>query len=555
MRLGLIVLGPLVVATAVVAYWRSLPYAVRAGVLSGGFLYATTVSYLIGGFHGNMSLLGAACIVLTGLFFGRKVMLVVLGAIALVPVVSAFAMIGGVLPLPDPQLTALTSPRAWARATCVAIVLWSTLGLAVTYVVSYIENALRTERAALLDLRAEQERRERAEQRRHEAELVAAQAQKRELVGQLAAGVAHDFNNVLSVVQCWAGVALGDKATDRERVEGREAILAASRQGAALAQQLLAFCRRNVRTVGAIEVRTAVDSVINVIRRALPDDIEISVEHRDRPVVRADEIELQQIVLNLVVNARDAMPGGGRLRVCTAVETTDSHRQVAGGTLPPGRWATITVEDTGTGIDPAIQERVFEAFFTTKAVGVGTGLGLATVLAIAKEGGGAVGLESRTGVGTRMTAYLPIDGAVAASVAQTVTTTVASARAARILLVEDSASIRALMLSILERAGHTVVQAADGQGAMQAIGSQPFDLLCTDGVMPGDSVRSVIDAFEKRHPEGQVLIVSGHVDEELTRRGIERGRYRLLNKPFLPEALCAAVHEQLARDGWPRLEV
>jgi signal transduction histidine kinase/CheY-like chemotaxis protein len=542
-------LCPLLVALALVTWRREWPYAVRAVTLVATFVGATGVSYFMAGFHGNMALIGATSVVLTGLLFGRRAMLLLVAGLVLVPVGAAAGMLSGVLPAPDPAQTAVTVPSAWARTTVVAVVLWTTLGLAVTYVVEHIESALRTERDARLGLRAEQEKRERADQQRRDAERVAAQAQKLELVGQLAAGIAHDFNNVLSVVQCWAELALGEVPSEENRIDGRDNIRAATRQGSALAQQLLAFCRRNVRTVEEVRLDAAVDGIMKVLRRAVPDDIKVKVEHGEQATVRADEMELNQIILNFVVNARDAMRGGGLLRVATGVESFDAERTVVGGSLRAGRWATITVEDSGPGIDPSIHAKIFEPFFTTKPVGVGTGLGLATVLGIARESGGGVALESRPGEGARFTVYLPQETAHAMPASGEMPTQQprGASRRTRVLLVEDSQPIRKVMQSILERDGHEVVAATDGERALEAIARHDFDLLCTDAVMPGAPVRDVLDAFEHKHPGGRVLVVSGHVDEELTRRGIAQGRYRLLRKPFLPPELCAAVDELLGR--------
>jgi CheY-like chemotaxis protein len=357
--------------------------------------------------------------------------------------------------------------------------------------------------------------------------------------------VAHDFNNVLSVVQCWADLAFRNPS-EQNRIEGHESILAATRQGSALAQQLLAFSRRNVRTVREVELDAVVVGIMKMLRRVLPDNVELSVEHGERAFTRVDETELNQILLNLIVNARDAMRGGGRLRVTTGAETLDTERQVVGARLAAGTWARITVEDTGAGIEPAMMSKIFEPFFTTKPAGTGTGLGLATVLAIARESGGGVALESEPGQGSRFTVYLP---EVSALRVPSRVTPIPSAerRSAKVLLVEDSHSVRRLMQTILERAGHQVVATADGNGALEAIARGVFDLLCTDAAMPGAPVREVIDAFERRHPGGRILVVSGHVDEELTRNGIEQGRYTLLRKPFLPPTLCAVVDDVLAK--------
>jgi signal transduction histidine kinase len=551
-RLLVLTIWPFIVALAVSAWRRDWPYAVRAGILVAAFLYGTGITYANVGFHGNAALLGGAAVLLTGLLFGRTAMLWVLVALALVVAGVAVAMVNGLLPQPTPESTSLQSVAPWARNGCVAVVTWAILGFAVTFVVERVERSLAAERAALASLRSEEQQRRLAEEQRRQAELITARVQKLELTGQLAAGVAHDFNNILSVIQCWAELALARSPTETDRIEARNSILEATRQGSALAGQLLAFSRRNVRTVRPTELGKAVDGFVRILGRALPDDVEVIVEHGDLAMASVDEMELQQVLLNLAVNAKDAMEGRGHLRVSTGVEVFGSEVPVVHGVLSPGRWAKITVEDDGPGIEPALRERIFEPFFTTKPAGVGTGLGLATVLAIARAGGGGVALEGRRpGRGARFTLYWPelegLEGAAGAILPQPAGGVGRSAHPGRILLVEDSPPIRELMQAILEAAGHTVIPAPDGHRAIDAIARGPFDLICTDAIIPGAPSRDVVHAFENTFRAGRVLVVSGYVDEELTRRGIEQGRYRLLRKPFFPHDLCAAVDEALGR--------
>jgi CheY-like chemotaxis protein len=233
------------------------------------------------------------------------------------------------------------------------------------------------------------------------------------------------------------------------------------------------------------------------------------------------------------------------------VEVVSEERPVAGGRLAPGRWAFVSVADTGAGIDASLHERIFDPFFTTKPIGMGTGLGLATVLHIARESGGAVALESRPGAGARFTFYMPeaLPSRIAPS-AEAARASGVHRRSARILVLEDSVPVSELMQSVLQGLGHTVVIAADGHRAMQAIRSpHPLDLLCMDAVVPGEPASAVIAAFEASHPLSPVLIVSDHVQEDRTRRGIEQGRYRLLRKPFAADDLRAAVDELLAANA------
>jgi signal transduction histidine kinase/DNA-binding response OmpR family regulator len=542
------VLWPPIVFLAVASRKSDWPYRLRAGALVALFAVATFVTYGTVGFQGNGPLLGGACVILAGLLFGRKAMLGMLGVLVAAPLIAAAGMLSGVFVLPPPAVVSLSMPEPWVRTTFVATAAWAMIGLSVTYFVEHIEKAVRTEQEAVIGLRAEQARREQAEQQRHEAERVAQQAQKLELVGRLSAGLAHDFNNVLAVIQAWSELAHKPAAEPGRLALAQEGILAAVRQGTALAQQLLAFGRQSIRSPRDVRLDQAVDAGVKMLRRVVPEGITVVLEHGGPGFVSADETELQQVLLNFVVNARDAMPGGGRLRVQTGVEVVSEERPVVRGRLAPGRWAFVSVADNGAGIDTSLRERIFEPFFTTKPVGMGTGLGLATVLHIARENGGAVALDSRPGAGSRFTLYLPeAHPSPAPSSAQPGwRESGVHQRPVRLLVLEPSVPVRELMQSVLQALGHTVVSAADGPQAMQAIRvEETLDLLCVDAVAAGEPASAVIAAFEARHPSSPVLIVSDHVQEELTRRGIEQGRYRLLRKPFAAGDLRGAVDDLL----------
>jgi CheY-like chemotaxis protein len=362
--------------------------------------------------------------------------------------------------------------------------------------------------------------------------------------------MAHDFNNVLAVVQGWASIGLEPSVDGRTRQEAADAVDSAVRQGAALARQLLALGKRTVRTIGTHRVADVVETSAKALRRVLPEDVELILDSEGDARVDADETELQQLLFNLVINARDAMPTGGKLRITTGVESWSTARAVEGGTLPPGQWAFVDVRDSGAGIPPEIRARVFEPFFTTKPVGSGTGLGLWTVLSIVKASAGGLVLESQVGAGTTFRVYFPAraQDAQVADV-RTAAPSAKSVRAGHILVLEDNELVLRLTRDILASHGHDVLAVSNGTEAVEAIhsSSTPFDLLCTDAVVPHGPVREVIEAFERTRPGGPVLVVSGYVEEELTRRGIEQGRYHLLRKPFRPADLVVTIDELLGR--------
>jgi len=275
---------------------------------------------------------------------------------------------------------------------------------------SRLDRSLRETQEALASLQAEQQLREEADRARRKALEAFVQAQKAELASQLAAGVAHDFNNVLSVIGTWSAVLLDDPGASSNRDAARQALGNAQRQGQSLTRQLMALARPEARSVSRFPLARAIQATVQTLRAALPQGSELKVGVADAPDVEADEGEIQQVIYNLVLNAGDAMGGGGLIQVQSGVETLRAPLAVVGGHLPAGCWATLTVSDSGPGIAPAVRDRIFELFFSTKAPGRGSGLGLATVLRIAKISGGGITVHSEPGHGATFTLYLPCAG-------------------------------------------------------------------------------------------------------------------------------------------------
>jgi signal transduction histidine kinase len=383
---------------------RGWSFERRAALLIAPFVVAASVGYWLAGFWSNASLVAAAAVVLTGLLLGRRTMLTVVGLLLLVPVCSGASFVLGERHL-DPTDLALTSLSPWLRTTFVALSLWAILGLAVTFVVERVEAELRGKTRALAQLDQETNLRRQAEQARFETERAALQAQHLELIGRLAAGIAHDFNNLLSVVSGWSSVLADATESPKDRAEATAALESAVAQGLALTRQLLTLARKDTRTVSRFSLLNAVRGACSIVSPILAMKIKLSVTGEDVQI-DADPMEVQQVLLNLVLNARDSMPLGGNIEISCGVRTTPAAFPVVGGTLVEGRWAFIEVRDTGSGIDPAIRDRIFDQFFTTKPSGEGTGLGLATVLRIAQESGGGVTVESALGVGATFTVYL-----------------------------------------------------------------------------------------------------------------------------------------------------
>jgi signal transduction histidine kinase len=406
-RLLLATILPAVSLNIAALFKRNWPYQLRAAILIAPLVWGACAAYYVVGFSGNGSLIAACAIVLTGLFLGRRIMFVMLGSLALAVIMTGVGMVSGAIPFDELEASA-RGTLPWVRSSLVACVAWAMLGTTILFVVERVEKSLaRTERA-LFDLREEEARRRQAEQERRAAQESALEAQKMELVGKLAAGVAHDFNNLLGVVAGWTELGVDEHATAEDRAQAREELLGAVQHGKALTRQLLALARRDARVVNRVHLGQVASQGIRVLRRVVPPNVQLSFREAEAVQVDADETEMQQVLFNLVLNARDAIPSGkGQIEVTTGVTTLETPLQVIGGTLPSGPWALLRVKDSGTGIDAAIRERIFELFFTTKPVGLGTGLGLATVLRIAQLSGGGVALESTPSHGSTFTLYLP----------------------------------------------------------------------------------------------------------------------------------------------------
>jgi len=394
------------------------------------------------------------------------------------------------------------------------------------------------------------------ERRRLEDQL--RQSQKMEAVGRLAGGVAHDFNNLLTAIHGYAAHLLERfPAGDPSRDDVSE-ILHAGERAAALTRQLLAFSRRQELALEVLDLNVLVDESERMLRRLIAEDIELVRTGSAGPLlVRGDPSQLHQVVVNLAVNARDAMPEGGSL----TIETTRVRLEGGGpegAPRPPGEWVRLAISDTGIGMDELTRARVFEPFFTTKEPGRGTGLGLASVYGIVHQSGGHVEVTSRLGAGSTFAVYLPAVREEGSAVAPTRTAAsplnVETRGGETVLLAEDEEQIRRLARRTLERAGYRVLDARDGAAAcdvalqLAASGEGTLDALVTDVVMPRMGGLELADRLRRTFPALRVLYVSGYGEGVHGARGAKQTRSALLDKPFLPNQLLAALRALLDRD-------
>ena len=378
-------------------------------------------------------------------------------------------------------------------------------------------------------------------------------SQKMEAVGQLVAGVAHNFNNLLTITAGYAELLINQPRVDRSTSEDRqslEEIRRAAERGSALTRQLLAFSRdREVRAV-PIDLNKLIMRMRPMLARAIREDIYLTIERSDdHATVLIDPDDLQQVVLNLVINARDALPTGGHIVIDIERQRFEDSDDASARVMPPGEYVRVRVQDDGTGMTPEVQAHLFEPFFTTKDVGQGTGLGLAFVYGTVQQHDGAVTVDSAPGIGTIFTLYFPLraeagrdEGAPQPEISE-----VGPARAATILLVEDEPSVRAVTARTLRRAGHRVLEAALPSDGVQLFGehADQIDLLMTDLVMPEMSGSELADRLVSERPGLRVLFVSGYTDA-LTAAASQAPDAAVLRKPFVPSQLLDTVAEALS---------
>jgi len=381
---------------------------------------------------------------------------------------------------------------------------------------------------------------------RHRLEGQLRQSQKMEAFGQLAGGVAHDFNNMLQVINGYADLLIGDLPPGDAKGNLVGEIRKAGEKSAALTRQLLAFARQEVATPKVVDVSEVVADTIVMLRRLIGEDVRLMT---DLPAgvwpVFVDPGQYEQVLLNFAVNARDAMPGAGNLTVATRNETVSGDADV-----PSGQYAVLSVTDSGTGMPPEVVSRVFEPFFTTKEVGKGTGLGLATVYGIVRQAQGYVRVRSKVGEGSTFEVFLPR--------AKDPKVDVAGPSVGKfprgsetVLVVEDEAAVRGLVTMVLKGCGYKVLEAVDGESAERVAAefTGTLHLLLSDVVMPGAGGRLAAAGVLAMHPEAKVVFMSGYTDDAVMRQGVTAADVPFLQKPFTPATLAAKVRQVLDAPG------
>jgi PAS domain S-box-containing protein len=389
----------------------------------------------------------------------------------------------------------------------------------------------------------------RAEEERRNLERQLLQAQKMESVGRLAGGVAHDFNNHLTVINGYCAMLLDEMDPADPLRESVDEILLAGNRAAALTRQLLTFSRKQVAEPSVISLNDVVADARKMLSRLIGDDVEIVTNlDADAGSVLADSSQINQVLMNLAINARDAMPGGGRIIVETSNTDLDEGYAAQHAGVEAGPYVLLSIADTGAGMTPEVVQHIFDPFFTTKEIGMGTGLGLSTVYGIVRQAGGWIWVYSEPGRGSTFKIYLPRAGAAPERPAAPVSAVESPRGTETVLVVEDQPEVRKLTLAMLESQGYRLLEAASGSEALSLCQRYPerIHLLITDVVMPGMTGRELAMRLVALRPSLKTLYTSGHGVTAIAHEGVLEAGAAYLSKPFSPAQLAAKVREVLS---------
>jgi PAS domain S-box-containing protein len=392
--------------------------------------------------------------------------------------------------------------------------------------------------------------RKRAEEEMRALQEQLRQSQKMEAIGRLAGGIAHDFNNLLTIIKGYSQLSLLDLKEGEPLWGNIEGIEKATRRAADLIRQLLAFSRRQILEMKVLDLNTILQDLDKMLRRVIGEDIELlTTLAEDLGRVKTDPGQIEQVIMNLAVNARDAMPSGGKLTIETANVELDEGYARGHIAVKPGRYVMLSVSDTGVGMPPEVRERVFEPFFSTKEKDKGTGLGLSTVYGIVKQSGGNIWVYSEPGQGTTFKIYLPRVDEPLEELRERVMGEELPRGSETILVVEDDEEVRKLTVQMLKKQGYRVLEAANGSETLIICGQQkePIHLILTDVVMPGMSGRELVNHLTPLYPEMKVLYMSGYTDNAIVHHGVLEEGINYIQKPFTPDSMARKVREVLDR--------
>ncbi|MES2603394.1 MAG: ATP-binding protein [Pseudomonadota bacterium] len=523
---------------------RRLPF----GFVAIGFItllgLATFALQLRGGLTTSTGAIPVLMIVLSGLVFGRVGSLLCLLISLLSLGFAGFLVVNELTSLVNPTAWDPYLPQTWVRAAVVMLVFGSGIAAAIIYVFESMERETRVLQQALQREAAERTAKELAEGEREHARRALAESHRLESLGRLAGGVAHDFNNILTVIMGNAELALTEARAHPKLSIYLDEIQRASMHSAELTQELLMLSRKDLANPQVINLSDFLQKLRATIQRVIPSDIQLVLDTGVKnALIRVVPINLERALLNLVANARDAIAGHGRLNIVVGIQPAADA-----GQMP---MVSLSVKDSGSGLDAETQQRMFEPFFTTKHVGSGTGLGLTLVQSFVLDANGSISVHSAPGEGTTITLLFPcVEEGVSAQKAEVLSgdsPMINVGLGRTIFVVDDQLPVLATITACLELAGFRIIGASEGDTAMRMVEDKAvqFDLLCIDGVIPGASSAAIIARLRELRPGIEVVLCSGYVDEELLLRGIQVGELTCVRKPFRPAELVAAILKRL----------
>lgn len=498
-------------------------------------------------FRGGISIAQAALqlwiLLIAALLFGSKGVIITLLINLSGFAVAGYVVVNGFLP---PFSGSIWNPEyavVWIRGGSILALFGGSSAIAVASIVKQLESDKNELRESLV---REQTQREALEKAKHEnlrVQAALADAQRAEALGKMASGIAHDFNNVLTIIMGSAEIAKLDSANTDQVEKSLSSIIKASSNGAELTRSLLSFGRKDPYQKSLVEMNELLDGLEKPLRRLLPDDISLTINHKSSATIDIDRSSLEKALFNLVANSKDSIKGGGKISVSSQSVILKNDTEE----VPAGEYGLITVADSGEGIDSEIMNKIFEPYFSTKDADAGAGLGLALLQSLMAEAGGYIKLSSEPGIGTEISLYLPIamKPKKATFTQESKSSSTLTETGASILLVEDNLEVLSTMADTLKGAGFEVHKAKDGDAAIEKLKQARFDLLCVDGVIPGSSSASVIEEFRRKQPAHPVVVCSGYIEEELVIRGIETGELGYIRKPFRSAQLLETINEQL----------
>jgi signal transduction histidine kinase/CheY-like chemotaxis protein len=536
--------GVLQLALWVAAFSRGLSEDTRIRLTLTVLYGAGTLALFTMGLCADSMLGLLSFVTMAALLVGRSPAKWALGLTLLTVCVAAIAFVSGLLTVAEPSPIDSTNPWNWARTLLFAGGMVTAVAGGTSFLLGELVNTLKDRTELIQKLRDEARERERTHGQLVETQERLLHAHKLEVVGRLAGGIAHDFNNTLTVILSYGELIKSRIGRDHPVAELADQVIHAAEQGGDLTKQLLTFTRRQIVKPRTIDVQQILRNTERALTRLVPRSIHIKrVESPDELYVTIDPTQLQQAILNLALNARDAMPEGGELLLeASCCDLRDP------GKLPllRGKYVTVRVRDTGTGMRPETLSRLFEPFFTTKEPGLGTGLGLSNVRETTDGAGGYVDVKSEFGHGSELTLYLPRADSRISGVEATKPSS--PARQHTLLVVDDEPQIREVIRTMLVDNGYLVRTADSARLALDILRHEQIDLVCTDLVMPEMSGAKLIDELKRSRPQLPIVVCSAYgTDDDVSRR-VTRGEVMFLSKPFTRKELLDVVGRALAHE-------